>query len=212
MADVVTLDQVRAHLRFPATYTQDDLMLSTVFIPAASAVVRRECGEILQEQYDEFYDGGNYSIWLRHKPVLSVQMVQEGWGFTNYILDYVQVNAETTANMFAYSLDIPGQGVISRRSGGNVNIPFIPGTSNIHVIYTTGLEEIPANVVLGALQIIAFWYRGFEQRQSGKPSGFSTLNADFPHSGNDIYTPQNQGVPSWLIELLKPNRRPPIIG
>lgn len=210
--DVVTLDQVRAHLRMPPTFTQDDDMLSEIFIPAATAVVRRECGDIVPRQYDEFYDGGDLSIWLRHKPILSIQLVEEGWGFTNFVLSLIQVNAATTANMFAYSVDMAEEGLISRRSGGNVNIPFIRGAGNIHVIYTCGKDVLPGNIVLAALQIIAFWYRGFEQRQTGPASGYSTLNADFPHSGNDIYTPQNQGVPEWLLELLKPDRRGPIIG
>ena len=65
--------------------------------------------------------------------------------------------------------------------------------------------------MLAANQIIAFWYRGFLQQSSGTDF-YGGLDTDFPHSGNDIYTPQNQGVPEWLIELLKPHRRGPIIG
>ena len=212
MADVVSLSQVRAHLRFPATYTQDDEMLTDTFIPAATNVVRRECGDIVPKQYEEFYDGGDFSIWLRHKPVLSVQMVEEGWGFTDYILDEVQVNAATTANMFAFSVDLPNSGKISRRSGGNVNIPFIPGENNIHVIYTCGVDSIPGNVTLFALQLVAIWYQGFEQRQVGTANTYSSIDTDFPRSGGDIYTPQNEGVPTYLLELLKANRRDPIIG
>ena len=218
MADVVTLAEVRAHLRMPATYTQDDSMLQSIFIPAANEVVKRECGDIVPQTYDEYYNGGDFAIWLRHKPVLEVQLVEEGWGWINYELSFVEVNSVTTNEtnldpLFAYSLDLPMQGKISRRFGGNVPAPFVPGENNIHIIYTAGRASIPGNIVLAALQIIAFWYRGFEQRTMGiDHSGIAVLNTDFPHSGNDVFTPQNQGVPEWLLELLKPHRRPPIIG
>jgi hypothetical protein len=184
-------------------------MLSDIFIPAATAVVRRECGDIIPRTYDEYYDGGDYSIWLRNKPILSVDLVEEGWGFTNYSLTEIQVNSASMPTMFAFSIDIPASGKISRRSGGNVNIPFIRGEGNVHVIYTTGLTAVPGNIVLAALQIIAFWYRGFVQQQSGADP-YATVDDDFPHS--DAYTPQNLGVPMWLLELLKPDRRAPIIG
>ena len=211
MADVVTLDQVRSQLRFSETYTDDDAMLQDVYIPAADEVIRRECGDIIPKTYDEYYDGGDYSIWLRHAPILSVQLVEEGWGFTNYSLTEIQVNSASMPTMFAFSIDNPGQAEISRRSGGNVNIPFIRGNGNIHVIYDSGRQAIPGNIALAALQIIAFWYRGFLQQQSGADT-YSSVDDDFPHSGNDIYTPQNLGVPMWLLELLKPQRRSPIIG
>jgi hypothetical protein len=140
MADVVTIDQVRAHLRLPANYTQDDGMLSGIFIPAANNVVRRECGDIIPKTHDENYDGGEPSIWLRHKPVLSVELVEEGWWFTNYSLQEVQVNSASTG-MFAFAIDAPKSGLITRRSGGNVNIPFIRGNGNIHINITTSIWQ-----------------------------------------------------------------------
>jgi hypothetical protein len=211
-AGIVSLDDVRNHLRMPATYTQDDNMLLNIFIPAAGDVIRNECGDIVSTIYDEFYDGGDYSIWLYHKPILSVQLVEEGWGFTNYDLDFVEVNAETTADMFAYSIDSPLMGLISRRSGGNVNIPFMHGSSNIHVIYSAGRQTTPPAVYLAALELVAEWYQNTQQREIGTADAYQAIDTNMPRSGADIYTPMTFGVPDRILELLKPYKRPPIIG
>jgi hypothetical protein len=211
MTDVVTLNQIREWLQFSDSFTGHDNLLSDLFIPAATAVINRECDDVIPITYDEYYDGGDYSIWLRHTPILSVQLVEEGWGFTNYALTEIEVNSESMPTMFAFSIDLPDSGKISRRSGGNVNIPFISGESNVHVIYQTGFADIPGGVQMVALQMIQYWYRGFIQDQAANDP-YATLDTDFPHSGNDIYTPQNQGVPEALIEALKPWRRGPIIG
>ena len=115
--------------------------------------------------YDEYYDGGDYSIWLRHTPLIDVQLVEEGWGFTNYDLEEIQVNSASMPTMFAFSIDEPNQGIISRRSGGNVSIPFLHGDSNIHVIYTAGREDVPEDISLACLPLVAIWYRGLSSRR-----------------------------------------------
>lgn len=216
MTDVVTLDQVRAHLRMPITYTADDMMLSTVFIKAANDVIKRECGDIIPKQFEEYYDGGDFAIYLRNTPLLSVEFIEEGWGYTNYVLNYVQVNTilpnEADIDpIFAYSIDIPGQGKISRRYGGNVPAPFVRGESNIHIVYTAGKEAIPGNVTLASLELIAHWYQGSQQRQVGNfTEGYDATDNDFTRSEGT--TGINAGVPYRILELLKPNRRAPIIG
>lgn len=203
----------------PPAYTADDDMLLNIFLPAADEVVRAECNDVLEQQFHEYYDGGDASIWLRHIPVISVELVREGWGYTDYDLAYVQVNSilDSTAELnpqFCYSIDNAEAGEISRRVGGNVNIPFVPGEGNIEVVYTAGRNPIPGNLVLAELELVAHWYQNAMQRagQQSTGAGYDAVNMDFPHSGADMITTLNQGVPYRILELIKGSRRTPIIG
>lgn len=210
-SSIVSLSDVKAHLRYPTANTADDVALQG-FINAAGDVINAECGMVMPQQFDEYYDGGDKQIWVRHIPILEVFQVEEGWGFTNYNLAWVQVNSITTSNMFAFSIDEPETGLISRRVGGNVSVPFIPGDGNIHITYSAGRSTVPAAIRLAALELIAHWWQGSQQRGGGGVSAYDTMNTDFPRSGQDIFTPMNQGVPYRILELLKPYRRTPIIG
>jgi hypothetical protein len=216
-SSIVSLSDVRAHLRIPSGNTDDDDMLTDIFIPAADRVVQRECNEQIATEWDEFYDGGDLSIWLRHIPILSVELVEEGWGWTNYTLNYVQVNdiiqnEESIDPIFAYSIDIPEEGCITRRYGGNVPAPFVQGEGNIHVVYTSGVETVPGNVVLAELELIAHWYQGAMQRHSGTANVYDAVAEDYARSGANPQELTSFGVPERIIELLKPDRRTPIIG
>lgn len=210
-SSIVSLAEVKAHLRYPTTNVTDDAALQG-FIDAAGDVIDAECDFVVPRQFHEFYDGGDMVIWLRHIPVISVESIIEGWGFTNYNLAFVEVTSATTSNMFAFSVDEPETGQISRRSGGNVNIPFMRGQSNIVVTYTAGRDKIPPAIRLAALELVAHWWQGSQQRSTGPASAYDAVNTDFPRSGADIFTPSNQGVPYRIIQLLKPYRRMPRIG
>jgi hypothetical protein len=212
--EVVSLADVRAHLRYPDTDTSDDQVFTSIYIPAATNVIQQECDTVVPTVYDEYYDGGEFSIWTWHKPVLSVENVEEGWGWTNFTLDYVQVNSPNATSMFAYSVDDTEMGQISRRSGGNVNIPFMHGSSNIRVTYTAGRQTVPAAIKLAALELIAHWWQNSQQRSSGGDSmseySFGAMDTDFTRSTGA--TGINAGIPYRVIELLKPYRRLPFIG
>lgn len=210
--DVVTLQDVKAHLRMPQTETTDDMALMG-FIAAVDDVVEMECGAIIPRHYDEFYDGGGYWIYLRNRPVLSVENVEEGWGWWNYELDYQPVNTVPAGSMFAYSLDAPIIGGITRRSAGNVQIPFIPGTKNIRVQYTAGRSSIPPSIRLAALEIIAHWYQNSQLRSMANGSSYTSydsINEDWTRSTG--ITSINAGIPNRVLELLKRTRRIPVIG
>jgi hypothetical protein len=211
MATIVSLSDVKAHLRYPTSNTSDDVALAG-FISAASDVINAECGTVVPQSFNESYDGGDFQIWLRHIPVISIENIEEGWGFTNYELTYVPVNSPSTANMFAYSLDEPNTGLVTRRSGGNVNVRFVIGESNIQVTYTAGRDVIPGAIRLAALELIAHWWQGSQQRSMGATSisGYDATNTDFSRSTG--VSPLNQGVPYRVLELLRPFRRLPVIG
>ncbi len=212
MADIVTLTDVKIHLRIPPTDMSNDYALMG-FISAADDCLTAECGEILPKHYDETYDGGNYVIYLRHRPVLSIQNVEEGWGWWNYELDYQQVNTVPAGSMFAYSIDSPQAGGISRRSAGNISIPFLPGRKNIRIWYTAGRDNIPGSVRLAALELIAHWWQNSQLRAMANSQVYTTydqMNEDWTRATGA--TSMNMGVPYRILELLKRHRHMPIIG
>lgn len=214
MSVLVTLVDVKQHLRIPVTNSTEDYALQG-FIDAAEDVIKTECGDILPRHYDENYDGGRPVIYLRHRPVLSVENVEEGWGWYNYELDFQEVNTQPAGSMFAYSIDSTDAGTISRRSAGNVMIPFVKGEKNIRVTYTAGRQRVPGSVRLAALELIAHWFQGSQLRSSAVNAAGQAYDAiegeRYSRGGSDI-TGMNYGVPYRILELLKPFRRLPIIG
>jgi hypothetical protein len=212
MADCVTLDQVRAFLKFNDTYTDDDTLISTVLIPAANDVVRRYCGDIIPKTVEEYQNGGDYSIWTRRTPIFSVQLVEENWGFANYTLTEIQADSASMPTLFAFSIDMPASGKLSRRSGGNVNVPFIRGEANIHLIYQVGLAEIPGSVTLAALELIQVWQRAYLQDQAA-PDPYDVVEGEYQSvRGQGGGTLRYFGVPDYIIAMLQANARDPVIG
>lgn len=212
MADVVTLVNLKAYLRIPPTDVTNDMAL-LAFIAAADDVLEAETGVVMPKHYDEYYDGGGNVLYLRHRPILSIEGVEEGWGWWNWELDFQQVNTVPAGAMFAYSIDSPNAGGISRRSAGNVSIPFVPGRKNIRVWYTAGRREVPASITLAALELIAHWWQNTQLRAMANSTTYTSydqINQDWTRSTG--VTSMNYGIPNRVIELLKLYRRIPIIG
>lgn len=218
MASIVSLQQVRTHLRFPTPTepSQEDLALQT-FIDAANEVIRHECGDEIPRAYSERHSGGDYKIFLYHTPVLSVENIEEGWGWITYELDYQDANTPAgDTTMFGYSLDNAETGEISRRSVASVSIPFIPGNRNIFVQYTSGVQPIPGNITLASLELVAHWYQNSQLRAVA----LAGTNMSYDAVEGAVYTRDtesgdqniNIGVPYRILELLKPHRRNPIIA
>lgn len=224
---IVSLDQARAHLRFPAAYTQDDNLLLT-YIAGADDVMQFHCGDVIPTMQDEYYSGGDRLIYLRQKPVLSVEQIIEGWGWINWILDMVQVDSGTnvpspgtgttsalsSTSMFAYSIDIPEEGVISRRTAGNISIPFMQGVDNIHITYTTGRTPVPGVIILAELELIAHWWQSSQQRGygTGASATYDTTEAEFDRPVAGAGLNPMAGVPYRILEMIRPYKREPIIG
>lgn len=208
MSDIATLDEVKAYLRYPADNDDDDALIQ-MFMASADEVVRRYCGEILTATYDEWYCGGDTVIQLRHFPVASIQSVTEEWGFSDYELTEQPGDTDPSdTSLWAYSLDYPLSGQITRRSVGNVVVPFVNpvGGENVRVQYTTGVAEIPGNVTHGWLDLIAHWWQNSMQR-----SVPGSAVAAYDASGNES-APYLAGVPYRIIEIMTGQKRTPIIG
>lgn len=213
---IASLSQVKTYLRMPnpASPSADDATL-TMFMNAAQTVIERELGHIVKKTIRaERHSGGGCQIWARELPVLYVINVEEGWGYYDWNLDDQEVNTITALSIWAYSLDNASEGEITRRSAGNVMVPYVWGHNNIRVDYVVGRAEMPANAVLAFCELVAHWYRFTQQRTTNSTGvGFqpsALVNADFTRSTG--ITSINMGVPTEILEMLKSDRRRPIIG
>jgi hypothetical protein len=214
MPELVSLSEMKQYLRFPQPNqaNPDDYLLQEL-MASATDVLRRECGDVVQASYDEWYQGGDSQIFLRHIPVYSVTSVEENWGFTNYYLTAQPGDTvPQSTSLWAYSLDQPDQGVITRRSVGNVVISFVAigGAANIRVRYIAGREVVPGAIKHAYMDLVAWWYQDALQRsynQAGSPN--SSFNAPVTDSASTGF---NAGVPYRILEILRGERRLPIIG
>jgi hypothetical protein len=215
ITEIASLTTMKQYLRIPnpSAANGDDATIQ-ILMNAAQVAIEREVGHIIKKRIRaERHSGGKCDIWLRELPVLYVENVEEGWGYYNWELDDQQVNMIPALSMWAFSLDRPEEGLVTRRSQGNVAVPFVWGKDNIRVDYVVGRAEIPDNAVLAFLELTAYWYRTSQLRGTNQATGFApagALNVDFTRSTG--ISSVNMGIPDEIIELLKPDRRRPIIG
>lgn len=220
ITEIASLATVKQYLRIPnpAQPNPDDFILG-IMMGAAQETIERELGHIVAKNITaERHNGGKRAVWLREIPVLYISNVEEGWGYYDWELDDQQVNQIPALSIWAYSLDNPQEGLLTRRSAGNVNIPFVCGVNNIRVDYVAGRTEMPQNAELAFCELVSFWYRNSQLRAinqagtlgAGAATAFGAVNQDFTRT--TAVASINQGVPAGVIELLKPNRRRPIIG
>ena len=215
---IVTLASVKRHLRYPdpsAPHADDTSLLE--YIAAADEVIEFECSDVLPHAYTEQHDGGDCSIFLRHLPVLSIQAVTESWGYMSFSLDFQASGSSGPWSVYAFSLDNPETGQITRRTAANVVIPFVPGAGNITVSYTTGRDPVPASIVLGEHELIAHWWRNSQQRSGSGGAGAASESAyDSVEGANYRQDPGiqniNIGVPYRILELIKGKRRMPFMA
>lgn len=216
ITEIASLETVKRHLRIPnpSQPHADDEEIQ-MLMGAAQYEIEREIGHVVRKTITaERHDGGRLEIYLRELPVLFVQNVEEGWGYYDQELDDQEVNQIPALSLWAFSLDNPEAGLVTRRAPGNVLVPFVRGRNNIRVDYVAGRTEMPANAVLAFSELVAHWYRITQLRTSNQVSqGFSPtaiVSQDFTRATG--VTSVNMGIPLEIVELLKGNRRRPIVG
>lgn len=196
-ARLVSLGDVKDHLRIPDTdHTHDARLLQ--MIDAVAPVVEHITGPILIRQYEsERYDGGQPSISLRHRPVLSVENVVEYRGPIPYTL--TQVPTPDLGSIYSYTFETGGR-LVRRTVGGGIT-PFPPGLGQVYVSYTAGFTKTPENVREGTKELIRVNYQRSEQGiRLGLAGG---------DPGDETPAAMMLGffVPPRVRELLGPNRR-----
>lgn len=213
LTEIASLADVKTYLRVPDDITEDDVTIQDM-MDAATEVVERELGHIIAKTISaERHNGGKCEVWLRELPVLYVQSVEEGWGYYNFELDNTTVNTQPALSLWSYSLDIPKEGLVTRRGPGNVAVPFVFGKDNIRIDYVVGRHTVPASAVLAFKELVAYWYQNSQLRKSNGGGGGSFGEANNQRansrSGDEsVYA----GVPEGVLLLLRPYGRRPIIG
>lgn len=218
ITEIASLATVKQYMRIPnPTADNPDDATIQLFMNAAQRVIERELGAIVAKPVRaERHDGGKCEVWLRTIPVLNVVNVQEGWGYYDWDLDDQEVNSIPALSIWAYSLDMPTEGLVTRRGPGNVLYPFVHGRNNIRVDYVAGRREVPANAIVAFCELVSIWFRQSQLTMAptaGRATGalaYNALNQNYDFAGGE--TPINLGVPESIIEMLKPDRRRPIIG
>lgn len=215
---IASLADVKAHLRYPnpGQPNADDNALQG-FIDAADACIRFECDDVLPTLHSERHDGGGFKIYTHHRPILEVKNIEEGWGWRVFELDYQDANQDPSdTTMFGYSVNNFETGEIGRRSVASVPIPFIPGEKNIFIQYVAGFQTAPANIVLALKELVTHWWQNSQLRGAT----MAGANLTYDSVQGTVYTRDtesgvqnmNIGIPYRILELIKANRRMPIIA
>lgn len=201
-AMLVSLPEVKDHLRLTNTDRTHDARLRAM-INAVTPVIEGITGPILQRVYqNETYDGGNFFISLRHRPVLSVSSVIEYRGPVAYTL--TQVPTPDLGTIYSYMFETPGR-IVRRTVGGGIT-PFPPGADQIFVTYTAGFVTTPYNVREATLELIRVNFQQTEQ--GGRPQWGTDESVDSNQS-----TPMlGFFVPGRVREMLSPSKRHPSVA
>jgi hypothetical protein len=216
LSSIASLADVKAHLRYPSpTQASTDDAIIQGLIDAATGVISYHLDDVLPTRHSETYSGGDCTVWLRHKPVISVSNVEESWGYIAYQLDLQAADSPAPFSMFAFSLDNPETGQITRRSAGNVVIPFRAGVDNIRVDYTSGREVVPPQIVFAVKSLVAHWFQHEELRTQAAGAAdmqYDMVSQSFAFSRETGTTTAYYGVPNRILELIMSERRGPIIA
>jgi hypothetical protein len=202
---LVSLEEIRDHLRMdPNDVTFDARLLR--LLDACTVAIENVTGPILQRVYqEETYDGGQWFISLRHRPIVDVLSVVEYRGPVPYVL--TQVPTPDLGTIYSYTFEPAGR-IVRRTVGGGVT-PFPPGANQVFVTYTAGQLTVPANVKEAALRLIDIH---FQRSDLGGSGLFSNGTASVVDDQLPTSAPIGFFMPNVVRELLMPNRRHPSVA
>lgn len=197
---IITLADAKTHLNVGSSDTSHDAEIQT-FVDAATPAIERIVGAVDATQYTEVHDGGLSYILLRHRPVLAVSSVTEYRGHVAYPLTSI-ADPSASSTSYSYTVELDTGRIIRRSSGSESAFPR--GRGSVVVTYTAGRSVVPANVRLGALELVRHWYQ--QTQQGGRPSFPSSAAAE------DLTATMPLGVPRRVLELLESHRRAPSVA
>lgn len=190
VTDIVARADVKDFLNITSSSFDSRLDL---FLSTASTMIQNRVGPVAGSPvYDEWYDGGQAQILLRHAPVQSVTSITESYGgalaytLTEQIVD----QPASAGGLYGYSLN-KSSGVLTRRVSG-IATGFTWGTLNIHIVYVGGYAVAPADLQLATLLLVQHMWaveRGGSKRpgQGGDDSAGTGKDADaFPQRVEEI--------------------------
>jgi hypothetical protein len=199
---IVDLASVKEYLNIGATDRSRDAKL-TRFIRASVPVIESLVGNVVQRSYEEWYDGGQHFIRLRNRPVVQLIACSEYRGPIEYPL--VIIASPDKGEIFSCELD--GGRVVRRTAGGGV-IAFPAMPQSVHVVYVTGRNPVPLNIVEGNLELLRVNYQ--RTQQAGRPG----IGGGPSNSEDEVGPTVATGffVPGRVKEMLAPHRRAPRVA
>ena len=199
---LVDIAGVKAHLNIPLANTQQDDELQG-FILAAADMARDHCGPFVPEVHTQFFDGGVSTIVPDWLPVASVLSCTEYYGLSAFALTEQPLGAQMDA--FSFTVDYATGEVLRRTFGGEAAM-FAAGAKNIKLTYTAGRSgSVPWTVRLGVLELVRHLWQ--LTQQGGRPK-FGGAGLD----GESTAVPMGFALPSRVLELWQPAKRPPGIA
>lgn len=166
---LVSIADAKDVLNFQSTDRIHDTKILR-WINAAQDVFEQRCGPIVVQNFDEWYDGGQYQIMLRHTPstalgssaVCVLNFVEVYIGPIEY--QFTGVGNPVTGSIYTYEVDTFSR-VIRRGPGGGI-IPFPNMPQSVHIGYTAGQSVIPDNVYEAVLEYLREMYQQTAQSTS----------------------------------------------
>lgn len=200
---IVDLASVKLHLNIPSGDTRQDAELQR-FMDAADDLCRDYCGPVLAELHTEWHDGGRPTITLDWQPVASVTSVTEYVAASTWNLTE-QPYGGPSMDGYGYTVDLQ-LGSVTRRAVG-APVPFPAGRNNVKVVYTSGRGgTAAASVYLGLLELIRHLWQLTQQGGRPRFGATGSYDADGPA------VPTGFALPARVMELWKPQKRPPGIA
>ena len=191
--EVVSLDDLHAHLNIPTSDTSHDDELRS-FADAALATITYINGPLTPTTFTEVRNGGSPVIMLDNPPVISITSVTEFYIPSGQPLTLQPLGASTSA--YGYSLDDPAAGKLVRRTSGGYESSFIGGRNSVVITYVAGAQLAP-DVQLAMLEDIRGLYQ--QTQQGGRASlGGGAIGA----GGDDQFSVGPMRLFPRLAELL----------
>ncbi len=202
------LEEVKDHLNIPSTVRQHDIKLMRL-LDAVAPVIEAKTGPLLPQFYDEWYDGGNTWISLRHRPVygfgttpiLNLVACSEYLGPIEWPLDIVQ--SPDLGQLYSCMVDARRGRIVRRTAGGGVQA-FAYGPQAVHAVYEAGQEEVPANVRVAVLEALREFYDTTMATGSGRRT---VADAEEPAQRSLGYL-----VARHALAMIEPVRRHPSLA
>jgi hypothetical protein len=160
---------------------------------------RRIANPIAPTLFNRRFDG--WSGWngaylqLPYYPVLEVVRVTEWWGSSGpHILD----EQYPENNIDGFTMDYY-TGQLTRVFPGLVVKPFFAGHRNLEVEWKAGYSQVPADLKVATLEMVAHWWRNTQQNQANSLGGLNAMNEYDPETvANGLW----QGTPYRILNLL----------
>lgn len=206
---LIGLPEVKEYLRLPANdHAHDGELIG--LIEDVRPLIEEHTGPIIPQTFDEWYNGGNSTIALRHKPsyglgtspIFELLAVSEYRGPIEYNLSIV--STPTQGSVYSVMLQ-PELGVMVRRTAGGGTYAFWHDPSHaaqtVHVIYRCGQQDIPRNVARAARETIRWWWMTTMAIGRGRETQ-ADAEQQLPHVA----------LPYHVVAMLSPTRRHPSLA